>query len=248
MMSIWLPRRPLQAVAAAVALAFGTPGIAGPPYLTDDPIPTDLGHWEIYAFTAGEGFGRALDMDVGTDLNYGAVKDVQLSATLPLNFARDEAGWSRGTGDVELGLKYRAVQDERSGVSVAVFPRVILPTSSLAADGKTRILLPVWIGKDFAGGTSLFGGGGYLINPGPKNRNAWQGAIALTHDLGKDVSIGAEITQQGPDAIGATSQTRAGAGAIVHIAGPASLLLSGGPTWANHQTGYHFYGALGLNF
>lgn len=248
MMSTWLPRRPLQAVAAAVALALATPGMAGPPYLTDDPIPTDLGHWEIYGFAAGEGFGPALDMDVGTDLNYGAVKDVQLTATLPSSFVHDEAGWSRGSGDVELGVKYRVVHAERSGLSVAVFPRVILPTSSLAADGKTRILLPVWVGKDFARGTSLFGGGGYLIKPGPRNRNAWQAAVALTHDLSKDVSIGAEVTQQSPDAIGGTSQTRAGAGAIIHLAGPASLLLSGGPTWADHHTGYHFYGALGLNF
>jgi len=246
--SVSLPHRALKAVAAAVALAFATPGIAGPPYLTDDPIPTELGHLEIYGFAAGEGFGPALNMDVGTDLNYGAVKDVQLTATLPLSFARDEAGWRSGTGDVELGVKYRVVHDKRSGVSVAVFPRVILPTLSLAADGKTRILLPVWIGKDFAGGTSLFGGGGYLINPGPGNRNVWQAAVALTHDLGKDVSIGAEVTQEGPDAIGGTPQTRAGAGAIVHLAGPASLLVSCGPTWADHHTGYHFYGALGLNF
>jgi hypothetical protein len=27
-----------------------------------------------------------------------------------------------------------------------------------------------------------------------------------------------------------------------------SLLLSGGPTWADHRTGYHAYAALGLNF
>ena len=64
----------------------------------------------------------------------------------------------------------------------------------------------MWIGKDFAGGTSLFGGGGYLINPGRGNRNVWQVAVALTHDLSKDVSIGAEVTQQGPGAIRGTSQ------------------------------------------
>ena len=68
-----------------------------------------------------------------------------------MSFARDEAGSSSGTGDVELDVEYRILHDERSGVSVAVFPRVILPTSSLGAERKTRILLPVWIGKDFAG-------------------------------------------------------------------------------------------------
>ncbi len=152
------------------------------------------------------------------------------------------------SGDVEIGVKYRFYHDERSGISAAIFPRVILPTSSLAADGKTRFLLPLWIGKDFAGGTSLFGGGGYLINPGTGNRDFWQTAVALTHDVGKAVSVGVEVTRQGPDLVGGTSQTRAGIGTIVHLAGPASLLLSGGPTWADSRTGYHFYGALGFNF
>lgn len=237
-------------ITAALALAGAAfPAFAGPPYLTDDPIPTDTGHWEIYAFTGGEGFGSALDMGAGTDLNYGPVKDVQLTATLPLSFAHDPVtGWRSGAGDVEIGVKYRFFHDERSGVSAAIFPRVILPTSSLATDGRTRFLLPLWIGKDFAGGTSLFGGGGYLINPGAGNRDFWQAAVALTRELGKEVSVGAEVTRQGPDVVGGTAQTRAGVGAIIHLSGPASLLLSGGPTWADHQAGYHFYGALGFNF
>ena len=236
---------------ALAALALGgaaSPALAGPPYLTDDPIPTDTGHWEIYAFAGGEGFGSALDAGAGTDLNYGPVKDVQLTATLPLSFAHDDTGWHSGTGDVEIGVKYRFFHDERSGVSAAIFPRAILPTASHLPGEKTRILLPLWVGKDFAGGTSLFGGGGYLINPGAGNRDCWQAAVALTHVLGKEVSAGVELTHQGPDVAGGTAQTRAGAGAIVHLAGPASLLLSGGPTWADHRTGYHFYGALGLNF
>jgi hypothetical protein len=34
----------------------------------------------------------------------------------------------------------------------------------------------------------------------------------------------------------------------VKLSGPYALLFSAGPTWADHQTGYHFYAALGLNF
>lgn len=237
-------------LAAAFALAAtATPAFAGPPYLTDDPVPTDLGHWEVYAFAAGEGDGSAWDGDVGTDLNYGAIKDVQLTATLPLSLSHDAlAGTRRGSGDIELGVKYRFLHDERSGVSAAVFPRAILPTSTLATDGRTRFLLPLWVGKDFKGGTSLFGGGGYEINPGVGTCDFWQAAVALTKDLGKGVSAGAEITRQGPEVVGGTPQTRAGLGAIVHLSGPASLLVSGGPTFADHDTGYHVYGALGFNF
>ena len=225
------------------------PALAGPPYLTDDPVPTDAGHWEIYAFTAGEGHRSTLDADAGLDLNYGPVKGVQLTATLPLSFSHDATeGWRNGTGDVELGVKYRFFQDESRGLSAAIFPRVILPTASRARGEKARFLLPLWLGKDFAGGTSLFGGGGYMINPGAGNRDFWQAAVALTHDLSKDLSVGGEVTRQGPDTAGGTAQTRAGVGSIVQVGSLASLLFSGGPTWADHRTGYHFYAALNLNF
>ena len=235
---------------AALALAgAASPAYAGPPYLTDDPIPTDVGHWEIYAFTAGDGHRSTLDADGGFDLNYGPIEGVQLTATLPLSFTHEPiGGWRSGTGDVELGLKYRLVKDEKRGLSVAIFPRVILPTSSIATEEKTRMLLPLWVGKDFPDGTSLFGGGGYEVNPGASNRNFWLTSVAVTHDLDERTSVGAEVAHQSADVIGGTGQTSAGVGGIIKVGGPYSLLLSGGPTWADNQTGYHFYGALGLNF
>jgi hypothetical protein len=226
----------------AFALA-GTaaPAIAGPPYLTDDPVPTDTGHWEIYAFTAGEGRKSTLDDDVGVDLNYGAAKGVQLTATLPLSFSHaPQEGWRGGSGDVELAVKYRFLDDEHPGFSAAVFPRVILPTAAHSPGERTRVLLPIWMEKDFAGGSSIFGGGGYMINPGTGNRDFWQAGIAATQDVAKTVSLGAELTRQGSDTNGGTAQTRAGVGSIVKLSKHYNLLFSGGPTWADHRTGYHF--------
>jgi len=235
---------------AALAIAgVSTHAVAGPPYLTDDPVPTDTGHWEIYAFGAGEGRHSTLDADAGLDLNYGAVKDVQLTATLPMSFTHDPLdGWQGGTGDLELGAKYRFINDEKHGFSAAIFPRAILPTSGLESHERTRFLLPLWLGKDFASGTSVFGGGGYEINPGPGNRNFWQAAVAVTHDVSGKVSLGGEVAWQQTDTVGGTNQMRAGIGSIVKLSDHYALLFSGGPTWADHQTGYHFYAALGLFF
>jgi len=230
-------------------MATVTPALAGPPYLTDDPVPTETAHWEVYAFSAAEGRHSLLDADAGLDLNYGPTKDVQLTATLPLSFSHDQQrGWRSGTGDLELGVKYRFFNDEEHGISAAIFPRAILPTSSFASDEKARILLPLWIGKDFDGGTSIFGGGGYEINPGPDNLDFWQAAIALTHDVNDAWSVGAELTRQGADTAGGTAQTRAGVGSIVKLSDHNALLFSGGPTWSDHRTGYRIYGALGLFF
>jgi hypothetical protein len=234
---------------AALALAVAAPALAGPPYLTDDPAPTDTGHWEIYAFGTGEGRHSTLDADTGLDLNYGPVRDVQLTATLPMSFSHEpNAGWRGGTGDVELAVKYRFLNDERSGVSAAIFPRAFLPTSSIEHGEKMRLLLPLWLEKDFAGGPSIFGGGGYQLNPGRGNRNFWQAGIAVTQDLGDKFSLGAEIIRQGPDETGGTAQTRAGLGSIVKLSDHYALLFSAGPTWADHRTAFHFYGALGLFF
>lgn len=239
----------LRLAAVLIALGAASPAFAGPPYLTDDPVPTDTGHWEIYAFSAGEVQRSNVDDESGFDLNYGPLPGVQLTATLPLEFSRDSKdGWRSGTGDLELGVKYRFFSDEKNGISAAIFPRAILPTSSIAHDERTRILLPLWVGKDFSGGTSLFGGGGYEINPGPGNRSFWEAALALTHDLNKSVSVGGEIAWQQADSVGGTEQTRVGVGSIIKLSDHYALLVSGGPTFADHRTGYHFYGAVGFFF
>lgn len=238
-----------RGLAALLLASVAAPAVAGPPYLTDDPVPTDLAHWEIYAFTSAEGRGSALDDDIGLDLNYGAAKNLQLTATVPIGLSHEPgAAWRGGTGDLELAAKYRFIHDERSGISAAAFPRVILPTSSLEHGEKTRLLLPVWVQKDFAGGTSLFGGGGYEVNPGNGNRDFWQAGAALTHDINDGLSVGAELTRQGRDTVDGDTQTSAGAGAILKLSEHGSLLFSAGPTWSGHRTSYHAYAALSLVF
>lgn len=232
--------------ASAAALGVAEPARAGPPYETDDPEPTETGHWEVYAFTGLEGRAGNFDGSAGLDLNFGPVTGVQLTATLPLDYshARGER-WRTGTGDVEVGAKYRFVDLPSQGISVAVFPRVFLPTSQ--ASNRTRVLLPVWAQKD-VGETSIFGGGGYEFNPGPGNRDFWLAGAAVTRAVSDRVTIGGEATHQSADAVGGASRNSLGAGAIVKLHDPFSLLISGGPAWSDGRSSYHVYAALGLNF
>lgn len=240
--------RSVSVALGILILLAAAPAFAGPPFITDDPEPTDTGHWEIYAFSDGQDGSSSADIDAGLDLNYGPVRDVQLTATLPLSFEHERGSqWRGGTGDVELAVKYRFLRDEKSGISVALFPRVFLPTSTFRNGERTQLLLPLWAQKDF-GSTSLFGGGGYEINPGSGNRDFWQEGAAVTHDFARGFTGGVEVAHQGPDSDGGTGETDAGAGIIVRLSGIASFLASGGPTWAHHRTGCHFYASLGLNF
>lgn len=238
-----------RALAALCAALLPTSAWAGPPYETDDPEPTELGHWEIYAFTGLEGGHGNVEGSGGLDLNYGPVKGVQLTATLPMDYSHARgSGWRPGAGDLELGVKYRFVDLTSQGISVAIFPRVILPTSTLAGAGnRTRLLLPAWAQKDF-GKTAVFGGGGYELNPGVENRDFWLAGAAITHAFGDKVTVGGEATHQSPDTVGGANRNSLGAGAIVKLRDPLSLLVSGGPAWSGGRGSYHFYAALGLNF
>ena len=241
--------KPLPWLAALALLGAAFPAFAGPPYQTDDPEPTDLGHWEIYSFVDLDGRRSDIDVEGGLDLNLGAAKDLQLTATLPLAFSHAAgAGWRSGRGDVELGAKYRFVDDKDDGWQVAAFPRVILPTSAKDLGGnRVRLLLPVWAGKDF-GTTSVFGGGGYEINPGSGNRNFWQAGAAVTRDITDELQIGAEVSAKSADTRDGKGSVGLDLGMIHKLGGAYSLLVAGGPSFSAGETTFHVYVAVGLNF
>jgi hypothetical protein len=223
---------------------------AGPPFLTDDPEPTDVKHWELYApLFEAEGSGRDFEGSFGTEINYGAAPDVQLTLGLPTAVSHDASGWRWGSGDIEASVKYRFYHDEAAGVQIAAFPGMTLPTAShgLGA-GKVTAFLPVWAQKD-SGAWSVFGGGGYAVNAGSGNRDYWTGGIALTRQLTERILVGAEVDRQGPDTVGGRSSTKLGLGGIVDLKGPLRLLASGGPTFVDGgDSGFHAFVAVGLDF
>jgi hypothetical protein len=228
----------------------GSAAAAGPPYATDDPEPTDLGHWEIYAFTQGTGSHSSFDGVAGFDLNYGAAPGVQLTATLPLDLTRERGSTRVGAGNVEVGVKYRFLHDANSGFSLAVFPRLILPTARHGfATGRVAVLLPVWAQKDM-GPWSLFGGAGYTLNPGAGNRDFWQEGLALTRTISPRLSLGSEVSHEGSDAAGGHATTALGVGGIYRLGGPFAVLFSAGPAFEHHRDGAQLngYAALSVNF
>jgi hypothetical protein len=221
---------------------------AGPPFLTDDPEPTEFKHWEIYApLFEAEGNGKDFDGSFGAEINYGAAPGVQLTLGLPIAYSHGAGGWRTGAGDLEASVKYRFYDND--GLQIAAFPGVTLPTAShgLGA-GRVTAFLPVWAQKDI-GPWSVFGGGGYAVNPGSGNRDYWTGGVAVTRELGERLLVGAEIDRQGPDAVGGRGSTSAGFGVIVDLKGPLRLLASGGPTWTDGgASSFHAFAALGLDF
>ena len=240
--------RAIRLALAALLLPVAT--YAGPPFLTDDPEPTDTGHWEIYAPLAeAEGRGNDFEGALGTEINYGAASNLQLTVGVPAAWTHDAAGMHWGRGDLELSAKYRFYHDESTGLQIALFPGITLPTASHGmGNDKVTALLPVWAQKD-AGSWSVFGGGGYAINPGAGNRNYWTAGVAVSRQLGERLLLGVEADWQGADAVGGSAATSVGVGAIVDFGNGRRLLASVGPTLPGHgRSSAHAFLALGLDF
>ena len=225
-------------LAFAVVTAFAGAAIAGPPFVADDPEPTDPDRWEVYAFAAATRAAEATEGEAGLDVNYGAARDLQVTLDLPLAFEHDGASHA-GLGDVELAAKYRFLH-QRDGEpipDVAFFPRFTLPTGGQRfGAGHMTLFLPLWAQKDF-GAWSVFGGGGYQIHLGGEGRNNWLAAMAATRQLTDRWLLGAEIYHETPDERGSRPFTGLNLGTVYRLTERWSVLASAGPGIQNSRQG-----------
>jgi len=240
----------IVALSLPAALLLPCAAHAGPPFLTDDPEPTDTGHWEIYApFADISGRGGAFDGATGAELNYGAAPNLQLTLGLPVSYTHDTSGWRFGRGDIEASVKFRFYHNEKAGLSIAAFPGITLPTASRGLGaGRVTAFLPIWAQKDM-GSWSVFGGGGYAINPGAGNRDYWTGGIALRRSFNNRLLIGIEADRQGANTIDGRGSTSFGIGFIRQLKTPFRLLASAGPSFTDkgRSPGFHGFVAVGID-
>jgi hypothetical protein len=224
----------LAGLSLATLLPLGAPARAGPPFVTDDPEPVDLGHWEVYAFSDGaidrndaSGLGPAIEV------NYGAAPNLQLHVIADLAYDDPSDSPSHmGVGDTELGVKYRFIDPGKDDwwPQVAIFPLVELPTGDAKRNlgaGYTEAFLPVWVQKDF-GKWTTYGGGGYWINPGPGNRNYWFAGWLLQRQVTDKLALGGEVFHQTSNMVGRGDSTGFSLGGVYDITEHYHLLFSGG--------------------
>ncbi len=232
----------ISLASALCAALVSSAAYAGPPFVTDDPEPTDYHKWEIYNFAGGSREGGITSLDTGIDINYGGFQDVQLTAVLPLH---TETGAPLDTGDVELAAKLKFLhQGEKGfGVDVTFFPRVFVPTGR--GSRYAQILLPLWLQRD-VGKWQIFGGGGYTLNPGPGNRDYIVQGVVVNRQVAKGFQLGVEEYFHGPTAVGDRPLVGANIGTLIHLKGPFSLLGSFGQGLNRPQT--IFYSSIKLDF
>jgi hypothetical protein len=180
-----------------VVLITSTNVFAGPPWDTDDPVPTDFQHWEIFCSSMGsESAGAWAGTAPHVEANYGAVPNVQLSVTIPLCFYSVEGGKTNyGYGDTEFGIKYRFIKKDSGRLHVSVYPSIQVPTGNAEeglGNGNTQLYIPIWIER-VTGKWTTNGGGGYWINPGAGNKNYEFAGVQTQYQCLKNVSIGGEL-------------------------------------------------------
>lgn len=112
-----------------VILLCDVPVFAGPPFRTDDPETVDYKHWEFYTATQYQNDKGDLSGTVPHfEFNYGVVPNVQLHLIVPDAYDRPKEGPSQfGLGNVELGVKYRFVQETDYIPMVGIFPSLKHP-------------------------------------------------------------------------------------------------------------------------
>ena len=224
---------------------------AGPPFVSDDPEPTDYRHYEIYLFSGAANARGGTDGTAGLDFNYGATPDLQLTAVIPVAFERP-AGESAvaGLGNIELAAKYRFVHQADGGWDVAVFPRLFLPSASAkVGDQHFSLLVPLWAGRDW-GDWSTFGGGGCVLNNGGESQDFCLAGWALTRRVLPNLRFGAELVHQTADTKGGHAGTSIGGGLIYDIADNYHLLAYAGPGLQNAAENgrYSWYASLLFTF
>ena len=206
--------------------------LPGPPFTTDDPEPVKYRHWEFYVASQNT---KSADGWSGTaphfEVNYGAVTNLQLHLIVPMAYDAPAHGTRQyGYGDTEVGAKYRFIQETDVSPQVGFFPMLEIPTGSAnrgLGSGQVQAFLPVWLQKEF-GSWTVYGGGGYGINPGAGNQNWGYGGLVAQCQVYKSVLLGAEVYHRTAMRIGTQADTAFNLGAVIDISERHHLLFSAG--------------------
>ena len=244
-----------MALIAAILCAPGS-ATAGPPFRTDDPEPVEFQHWEFNLFSqATHVSGATAGIMPGFEANYGVAPNLQLHAMLPVGYtSATDSPTGFALGDVEVGVKYRFVTPKEGDwfPQVAVFPLIEVPAGNQKlgfSTGHAQFFLPLWLQKEFDPWT-VYGGGGYWINPGVGNRNYWFFGAALWRKVTEELNLGVEVFHQTANVVGGKETTGFNVGAVYDFSENWHLLASVGTGLQNQSTTnlVSYYVALQLTF
>jgi hypothetical protein len=189
---------------ASLVLLAGLPtAFAGPPFQTDDPEPIDYKNYEFYTFATVSTLPGEVDTEgPAIEFNWGALPNVHLHIIIPAtSYFPDQGSRAFGIGDIELGIKYRFIQETKTRPEIGTFVMFELPsgdTSRGLGVGKTWYKLPLWAQKSWGSWTSYGGGGETLVPPRTNGYRSYPfGGWLIQRELGKKFRLATEVYYHG---------------------------------------------------
>jgi hypothetical protein len=199
--------RPWQWLAALPLILGAGCVVAGPPFLSNDPDPPEIGQWEVILPTTAirRPDGGITGEWTTANFNYGYDSRTQLSFALPVAYQRSAAGSVQsGLGDVMLEYKRRFGTDPEAGY-FGINPAVSLPTGDAGRGlgrGNAVVQLPLlylrsrgeWVG---------YADARYRWRDGEQRTSSWFIGTVLERRLTARSEVGVElysVTAQAPAA------------------------------------------------
>ncbi|MHC4445352.1 MAG: hypothetical protein ACYTBZ_06275 [Planctomycetota bacterium] len=215
-----------ETLVCALALLVGfivspQPSLAGPPLITDDPDTPGKGGWEInLSYNLEVTRERIVElMPSGRtrtklhlarehmvpllDINYGLMENDQWKIEFPLLIEREPDGtYQRGIGDLEVGWKFRFLEQDQFPVSLSIYPQAVIPTGDhrrgLGAS-KPQYVFPLQIGRHFGDDRLfLYGEVGYAAFMARDQDDGWFYGLAVEYQLFEGFDILGEINGKVP--------------------------------------------------
>jgi hypothetical protein len=203
--------------------------VAGPPFQTDDPEPIEYQNYEFYTFGTVDGFhGETDSQGPAFEFNWGALPNTHLHIIVPAaGYVPEPGNPAFGLGDIELGIKYRFIQETKTIPQIGTFVMFEIPTGDAAKGlgvGRTWYKIPLWAQKSY-GPWTTYGGGGEVIAHGNGYRNYSYGGWLLQRDLGKKFTLAGETFYHGLELAGARYSTLVDLGGYYKFHGDESYQL-----------------------
>lgn len=206
---------------------------AGPPFLTDDPEPVEYQKWEVnYALTGTRARAETTAYLPQIDANYGVLPGVQLHLMPQISYLATTRMREYGLGNTELGIKYRLTpeSDPPEDWMVGVYPLYELSSGNalrFQGTGASSTYLPLWV-QTKRGNWTVYGGGGYWINPGATRKNAWATGWVTLYQFTPKLQLGGEVFAQTASGVHDSSFTGFNLGGNYLLGADYSLLFSAG--------------------
>lgn len=232
---------PALCFAFAACLSFPCMMQAGPPFVTDDPIPEGWHRLEVNLATQDFKTVHGWSGDfLRVDAAYGLLPDLELNFLTPLSYDAPAQGAHHvGYGDTQLGLKYLLLDEKKALINLGFAPVVFLPTGKHRlnlGNGNDQLFLPLWLQKDL-GPWTVYGGGGYTFNPGNAgHENFWSAGAVVQRKISDTLALGLELYHESPEERGDSASTLLNAGATFDLNEHYHLLASAGHSVAGRAT------------